>query len=64
MTSVKISDSKEKKLEWLNGMIESDPWMARYIYLPQVIEMGKTQDPEMAELARELLDKLNKEEEK
>lgn len=56
--TVKITDSREKKQQWLNQMVESDPFMAEHFYLSQVIEMGKTEDPEMAELARELLDKL------
>ena len=58
MTSVKISDSREKKLAWLNDMLESDTWMTKNVYLPQIIEMGKEIDPEMTELASDLLARL------
>lgn len=58
MTEVKISDSREKKLAWLNNMVECEPWMAKHIYLPQIVEMGKEKDPEMSELALSLLARL------
>lgn len=58
MASVKVSDSREKKLAWLNDMLESDPWMAKNVYLPQIVEIGKEKDPEMSELASSLLARL------
>lgn len=58
MTTVKVTDSKEKKQAWLDYLVEADPWMAEHVYLPQVIEQGKIQDPEMAELALALLNKI------
>lgn len=61
METVRFDSTKEEKQKWLNHVVESDPWMARYVELPHIIKVGEKDDPVMVELAKEMLKKLEQE---